>query len=116
MRQSPAQSHVTGALHGRRVEFGCCGIGLWQRCSARGAVAGRGCSQRRFVLRTYDRMYEYSAPSGADFEAAFMASPKSVAMPEEPQSEGIDYRSGGRGLISSGEGRQAPIFTIGCTP
>ena len=69
-----------------------------------------------FVLRTYDRMYEYTAPSGAEFEAAFMATPKSVAMPEEPQSEGIDYRSGGRGFISSGEGKGAPIFTIGCTP
>lgn len=69
-----------------------------------------------FLLRTYNRVYEFQAPEGASFEAAFQATPKVVAMPDEPQSEGIDYRPGGRGFVTSGEGTRAPIFSTDCNP
>jgi hypothetical protein len=67
-----------------------------------------------FLLRTYDRVYEFRAPAGASFEAAFAATPQVVAMPNEPQSEGIDYRSDGRGFVTSGEGAGAPIVATDC--
>jgi hypothetical protein len=69
-----------------------------------------------FLLRAYDRVYEFSTPAGMGFEAAFTAVPKVVAMPNEPQSEAIDYRADGRGFITSGEGAGAPIFQTACSP
>jgi hypothetical protein len=68
------------------------------------------------LVRTYDRVYEFLTPAGADFEAAFGATPQVVAMPDEPQSEGIDYRSDGRGFITAGEGKAAPIMLTACMP
>lgn len=69
-----------------------------------------------FVVRTYDQVYEFRPPTGAAFEAAFEATPVMVAMPDEPQSEGIDYRSDGRGLLTSGEGSHASIMSTECAP
>ncbi len=66
-----------------------------------------------FLLRTYDRVYEFRA-TGADFESAFGAAPAVVAMPAEPQSEGISYLADGRGFISSGEGASAPVVETAC--
>jgi hypothetical protein len=67
-----------------------------------------------FLVRVYNRVYEFKTPTGADFEAAFSVMPTSVAMPNEKQSEGIDYLPDGRGFISSGEGAAAPIFRTSC--
>jgi hypothetical protein len=67
-----------------------------------------------FVVRTYDRVYEFRTPKGAAFEDAFAVAPATVAMPAEPQSEGIDYSADGRGFVSSGEGASAPILVTGC--
>jgi hypothetical protein len=67
-------------------------------------------------LRTYDRVYEFVSPAGMGLEAAFTATPKVVAMPNEPQSEGIDYRADGRGFVTSGEGASAPIVQTACAP
>ena len=69
-----------------------------------------------FLARTYDRVYEFLTPAGADFEQAFTATPQMVGMPDEPQSEGIDYRSDGRGFVTSGEGSAAPIVLTACVP
>jgi hypothetical protein len=69
-----------------------------------------------FLLRTYDRVYEFLTPPGAGFEAAFGVAPKVIAMPDEPQSEGIDYRADGRGFVTSGEGTHAPIVLTACAP
>jgi hypothetical protein len=69
-----------------------------------------------FLVRTYDRVYEFLVPPGAEFEAAFSAMPMVVAMPDEPQSEGIDYLPDGRGFVTSGEGAGAPILITQCAP
>jgi hypothetical protein len=69
-----------------------------------------------FLARTYDRVYEFLVPPGAAFEAAFMATPEVVAMPDEPQSEGIDYLADGRGFVTSGEGMSAPLMLTQCAP
>jgi hypothetical protein len=67
-----------------------------------------------FLLRTYDRVYEFVTPPGMGFDAAFGVTPKVVAMPNEPQSEAIDYGADGRGFITSGESARAPIFRTDC--
>lgn len=69
-----------------------------------------------FLVRTYDRVYEFLVPAGAGFEAAFSTMPNVVAMPDEPQSEGIDYLADGRGFVTSGEGAGAPILVTQCAP
>lgn len=69
-----------------------------------------------FLLRTYDRVYEFTTPAGMAFEAAFATTPTSIAMPDEPQSEGIDYRADGRGFVTSGEGARAPVMQTSCAP
>jgi len=69
-----------------------------------------------FLLRTYDKVYEFTVPTGMGFEASFAVTPKVVAMPNEPQSEGIDYRADGLGFLTSGEGAGAPIMQTDCAP
>ncbi|HKP59421.1 MAG TPA: hypothetical protein VJV78_22005 [Polyangiales bacterium] len=82
---------------------------------AASAAAAHPCGQG-FLLRTYNRVYEFVTPPGASFESAFTATPSVVAMPDEPQSEGIDYRPNGRGFVSSGEGAKAPLMFTDCKP
>jgi hypothetical protein len=77
------------------------------------AAAAHPCGSG-FLLRTYDRVYEFLTPKDASFEAAFGVTPTVVAMPDEPQSEGIDYRADGRGFITSGEGTRAPLVVTAC--
>jgi hypothetical protein len=67
-----------------------------------------------FLVRTYNRVYEFRTPKGGTFEDAFAVAPVAVAMPAEPQSEGIDYLGDGPGFVSSGEGTNAPIQLTGC--
>jgi hypothetical protein len=82
---------------------------------AASAAAAHPCGTS-FLLRTYDRVYEFVGSAGMGFETAFSATPQLVAMPNEMQSEGIDYRSDGRGFVTSGEGANAPIVATACTP
>ncbi len=82
---------------------------------AASAAAAHPCGTS-FLLRTYDRVYEFVSPAGMGFEAAFTATPKVVAMPNETQSEAIDYRADGRGFVTSGEGASAPIVHTACAP
>ena len=82
---------------------------------AASAAAAHPCGTS-FLLRTYDRVYEFVSPAGMGLEAAFAAAPKVVAMPDETQSEGIDYRADGRGFVTSGEGTAAPIVQTACAP
>ncbi len=80
---------------------------------AASAAAAHPCGLA-FAVRTYDRIYEFRAPADATFEAAFQQTPQLVAMPNEPQSEGIDYNAGGFGLLTSGEGAGATIQLTAC--
>jgi hypothetical protein len=83
---------------------------------AASAAAAHPCGEG-FLLRTYDRVYEFVTPAGMGFEAAFGVQPKLVSTTtDEPQSEGIDYRADGRGFITSGEGARAPIVQRSCAP
>lgn len=80
---------------------------------AASAAAAHPCGTG-FLLRTYDRVFEFAAPSGMPFEAAFSVTPREIEMGTEPQSEAIDYRMGGRGFVTSGEGSHAPILVTDC--
>jgi hypothetical protein len=82
---------------------------------AASAAAAHPCGTA-FLLRTYDRVFEFAVPSGMPFEAAFTATPREIEMGSEPQSEAIDYRAGGRGFVTSGEGSHAPILVTDCAP
>jgi hypothetical protein len=80
---------------------------------AASAAAAHACGLG-FLLRTYDRVYEYRIAAGQAFESAFGVEPAVVNMPVEPQSEGIDYLADGRGFVTSGEGSKAPIMLSAC--
>ena len=82
---------------------------------AASAAAAHPCGLS-FLLRTYDKVYEFTVPAGMGFEASFTTTPKVVATPNETQSEGIDYQANGLGFITSGEGASAPIMETDCAP
>ncbi|WP_437611102.1 cell wall anchor protein [Sorangium sp. So ce834] len=62
----------------------------------------------RFLLRTYRAVYEYRAPSGAGFEAAFAASPVALTDTVEGQGESIEYEADGSGYFTMTEREAAP--------
>ncbi|WP_437815169.1 hypothetical protein [Sorangium sp. So ce1078] len=62
----------------------------------------------RFLLRTYRAVYEYRAPAGAGFEAAFAASPVALTDTAEGQGESIDYEADGSGYFTMTEREAAP--------
>ncbi len=60
----------------------------------------------RLILRTYSGLFEYRAPTGAPFEAAFDAVPVSLTAPsfgEEPQGEAVAYLASGLGFVTGSE-------------
>jgi hypothetical protein len=81
--------------------------------AAASAAAAHPCGQG-FLLRTYDKVYEFVTPSGMPFEAAFEVAPEVIELADEPQSEGIDYLEAGFGFVTSGEGSRAPIVETAC--
>lgn len=83
--------------------------------AAASAVAAHPCGLG-FLLRTYDKAYEFVTPSGMPFEASFEVEPLAMELADEPQSEGIDYLAGGFGFLTSGEGTRAPIVETVCAP
>ncbi len=67
-----------------------------------------------FVVRTYDRLYEFRIAASAPFETAFAATPAMLPAAEEVQSEAVTYAADGRAVLTTGEGAAAPIFQVGC--
>ena len=62
-----------------------------------------------FVVRTYTDAYLWSVP-GDDLAAALRAKPTVVALPRQPQGEGICF-AGGAVLIDS-EGTDSPVYRV----
>jgi hypothetical protein len=79
------------------------------------AAAAHPCG-RGFVVRTYDKLYEFRIAPGAAFETAFAAAPVAIPWATEPQSEAVSYLPDGTGILSSGEGVGAPLERAGCAP
>ncbi|MDY7232732.1 cell wall anchor protein [Hyalangium rubrum] len=57
----------------------------------------------RFLLRTYRKVYEFRAASGAAFETAFAATPVSLTDTVEGQGEAIEYDSTGTSYYTMSE-------------
>jgi hypothetical protein len=65
----------------------------------------------RFILRTYDGLYEFIAPAGAPFESAFAATPAPLPVASEPQGEAVTYLPDGKGYATASEGA-APMLHV----
>ncbi|WP_246357435.1 cell wall anchor protein [Pyxidicoccus fallax] len=57
----------------------------------------------RFLLRTYRRVYEFRAPAGSGFEAAFAAAPVVLTDTVEGQGEAIEYAADGSAYFTMSE-------------
>lgn len=62
----------------------------------------------RVVLRSYTTAYEWDV-RGDDVVAALGTDPVEIPLPRAPQGEGITYSADGRSLLTSSEGRGAPL-------
>jgi hypothetical protein len=56
----------------------------------------------RIVVRGYANAYEWRVPD-ADITGAFTSAPQRIALPLQPQGEGIGYTRDGRGLLLTSE-------------
>lgn len=86
-----------------------------RKCEAPSGAAAHPCGLG-LPLRTYDKVYEFTAPAGQGVEAAFNSTPKVVAMPSEPQSEGIAYLRRRAGLPHLGRRRRCAHHAGGLRP
>ena len=59
----------------------------------------------RFILRTYRTVYEFRAPAGSGFEAAFAAAPVTLTDTSEGQGEAIEYAADGSAYFTMSESR-----------
>jgi hypothetical protein len=57
----------------------------------------------RFLLRTYRVVYEFRAPAGSGFEAAFAAAPVTLTDTVESQGEAIEYEANGASYFTMSE-------------
>jgi hypothetical protein len=77
-----------------------------------GDVAADG---SRVVVRTYAEAFEWAVRNG-DIVAAMAAKPQRVALPDEPQGEGIGYTRDGRDLVAVSEGAAGPFDLVPAAP
>ena len=85
------------------------GIGsLAQRLVTAAAFSPDGA---RFAVRTYTDVYEYAVSEG-DLDAALRRDPAVTALPETRQGEGLTYTRDGAALLTSSEGRGAPVHRV----
>lgn len=68
----------------------------------------------RFLLRTYDRLFEYVAPAGGAEAAVFGALPQALGVADEPQGEAVTYGLDGRSIITSSEGKSPTLHVLAC--
>ena len=66
---------------------------------------------RRLVLRNYSAAYEWDIP-GDDVIAALSDEPERIPLPASEQGEGIAYSRDGSALLTSSEGKGAPVFEL----
>ncbi|MDX6284552.1 MAG: hypothetical protein QOG53_37 [Frankiales bacterium] len=79
------------------------------------AITGGAISQDggRLVLRTYTDAYEWALRRG-NVVAALAARPKLIALPDQPQGEGITI-DGAKAVIVS-EGTRTPVYSVSLPP
>lgn len=82
--------------------------GLAQVLATGGAVSPDG---RRVVVRTYTDAYVWQVP-GDDLAAALRGRPTVLALPETRQGEAVTWSRAGDALLTSSEGRGAPVWQV----
>ncbi|HEU4752458.1 MAG TPA: hypothetical protein VFU47_05045, partial [Armatimonadota bacterium] len=65
----------------------------------------------RFVVRTYTDAYEWETPDGS-VQHALTRQPVQVPLPATEQGEAITYTADGQALLTSSEGRSAPVHEL----
>jgi hypothetical protein len=71
-----------------------------------GDVSSNG---RRVVLSLYSGAVEFVLPPGARFDAIWRVEPDDIDLPAVAQREAIAYTLDGRSIVTTSEGRNAPI-------
>ncbi|TQS40892.1 hypothetical protein [Cryptosporangium phraense] len=97
---------LAGRLHIRRW---CPSCRYRSRLVTGGAVSADG---KRVVLRTYDRAFEWSAPTGDVVGAMLSGAPRQIALPASRQGEAIAYTSDAKTLLTATERIPAPIAAV----
>jgi hypothetical protein len=69
----------------------------------------------RVVVRTYAQAFEW-AVSGGDVVAALKGTPRVVDLPDEQQGEAIAYTRDGKDLVTTSEGKGAPLDLVPSAP
>jgi hypothetical protein len=64
---------------------------------------------RRVVLSLYTGAVEYVSPPGRRFDAIWRTEPDGIDLPVVAQREAIAYTLDGRSIVTTSEGRRAPI-------
>jgi hypothetical protein len=63
----------------------------------------------RVVIRNYFSAFELHRAPGKDFESIFSATPAPINLPIEQQGEAVAYTRDGKALVTTSEGRSAPL-------
>jgi len=66
---------------------------------------------KRLVICTYGPAYEWKIPNG-DVAAALGTKPAVLLLPRAGQREAIAYSRDGRSLLTSSEGKHAPVHEL----
>jgi hypothetical protein len=78
-----------------------------------GDIAPEG---RRFIVRDYLIAFEYRLPAGAPFASIFGRKPVACSLARERQGEAIAYRRDGQAVLTTSEGRPAPLNEMALMP
>jgi hypothetical protein len=70
--------------------------------------------EARFLLRTYDRLFEYRAAPGGSYESMFSAAPVELPTARELQGEAVGYDATGRGYYTVAEGAGPTLYSFAC--
>ena len=66
----------------------------------------------RLVLRNATYAFIWRVPKSGDIKVAMASQPTRVALPKEPQGEGVTWTADGTSLLLSSEGRSTPVIRV----
>jgi len=97
-------------VHFHRLPTGATGLRnqVGRLLATGGAISPDG---RRLVLRTYTDAYEWDLPNG-NVAAGLARPPRHIPLPATEQGEAITYTRTGDALLTSSEGKDAPVHRL----
>lgn len=69
---------------------------------------------RRLLVRTYTRLWEFSAGEDGPWEEIFRATPERLLVQSESQGEAVGWHADGRGYVTISEGRAQGLHDARC--